>query len=136
MEVGNPSEINEIFDAISYDKGASVIRMLHDHMGDAVSGGHKLSFHILKPHTSIHIVKEGFSRLLNGCIFITAATFPPFCTRFHTPTGLPQGFVSIPQQTPVLQLHHSRPLECLGKGFSFTVISSLKLIFIVIIIII
>ncbi|PAA92140.1 hypothetical protein BOX15_Mlig013866g1 [Macrostomum lignano] len=33
VEVGNPSEIDEIFDAISYSKGASVIRMLHEWLG-------------------------------------------------------------------------------------------------------
>lgn len=32
--VGHPSEIEEIFDTISYSKGASVIRMLHDYIGD------------------------------------------------------------------------------------------------------
>jgi len=37
VAVGHPSEIDEIFDAISYSKGASVIRMLHDYIGDAVS---------------------------------------------------------------------------------------------------
>ncbi|KAK7501330.1 hypothetical protein BaRGS_00007455 [Batillaria attramentaria] len=35
VEVGRPSEVDEIFDAISYSKGASVIRMLHDYIGDA-----------------------------------------------------------------------------------------------------
>jgi puromycin-sensitive aminopeptidase len=34
VAVGHPSEIDEIFDAISYSKGASVIRMLHDFIGD------------------------------------------------------------------------------------------------------
>jgi len=34
VEVGHPSEVDEIFDAISYQKGASVIRMLHDYIGD------------------------------------------------------------------------------------------------------
>ena len=34
MPVGHPSEVDEIFDAISYSKGASVIRMLHDYIGD------------------------------------------------------------------------------------------------------
>jgi len=34
VEVGHPSEVDEIFDAISYSKGASVIRMLHDYIGD------------------------------------------------------------------------------------------------------
>jgi puromycin-sensitive aminopeptidase len=35
--VGHPSEVDEIFDAISYSKGASVIRMLHDYIGDKVN---------------------------------------------------------------------------------------------------
>jgi len=34
IEVGHPSEVDEIFDAISYSKGASIIRMLHDYIGD------------------------------------------------------------------------------------------------------
>jgi len=37
VAVGHPSEIDEIFDAISYSKGASVIRMLHNYIGDDVS---------------------------------------------------------------------------------------------------
>ena len=32
--MGHPSEIEEIFDTISYSKGASIIRMLHDFIGD------------------------------------------------------------------------------------------------------
>lgn len=34
VPVGHPDEIDEIFDAISYSKGASVIRMLHNWIGD------------------------------------------------------------------------------------------------------
>ena len=34
--MGHPNEVDEIFDAISYSKGASVIRMLHDYIGDEV----------------------------------------------------------------------------------------------------
>ncbi|EDO44762.1 predicted protein [Nematostella vectensis] len=34
VPVGHPAEIDEIFDAISYSKGASVIRMLHQYIGD------------------------------------------------------------------------------------------------------
>ncbi|CAM9503083.1 unnamed protein product, partial [Hapterophycus canaliculatus] len=33
VKVDNPDQINEIFDAISYAKGASVIRMLAGHLG-------------------------------------------------------------------------------------------------------
>lgn len=33
----HPSEVDEIFDAISYSKGASVIRMLHSYLGDQVN---------------------------------------------------------------------------------------------------
>ncbi|KAG1651316.1 Puromycin-sensitive aminopeptidase [Nymphon striatum] len=36
VPVGSPSEIDEIFDTISYNKGASVIRMLHNFIGDKV----------------------------------------------------------------------------------------------------
>lgn len=35
VPVGHPDEIDEIFDEISYAKGASVIRMLHHFIGDA-----------------------------------------------------------------------------------------------------
>jgi len=35
VDVGHPSEVDEIFDSISYNKGASVIRMLYDWIGDA-----------------------------------------------------------------------------------------------------
>ncbi|KAJ8683682.1 hypothetical protein QAD02_019474 [Eretmocerus hayati] len=34
VPVGHPSEVDEIFDEISYEKGASVIRMLHSYIGD------------------------------------------------------------------------------------------------------
>lgn len=34
VEVESPSQIREIFDAISYDKGGCVLRMLEDHVGE------------------------------------------------------------------------------------------------------
>lgn len=36
VPVNHASEIDQIFDAISYNKGASIIRMLHDYIGDEV----------------------------------------------------------------------------------------------------
>src|SRR3989344_611868 len=48
IEVGHPSEISEIFDAVSYSKGASVIRMLADYLGEkAFCDGLR---HYLKKH--------------------------------------------------------------------------------------
>ncbi len=35
VKVGNPDEINQIFDSISYCKGSSIIRMLNDYIGNA-----------------------------------------------------------------------------------------------------
>lgn len=35
VEVKHPDEIDEIFDEISYNKGACIIRMLHNYIGDA-----------------------------------------------------------------------------------------------------
>lgn len=34
VEVGNPDEINQIFDSISYCKGSGIIRMLNDYIGN------------------------------------------------------------------------------------------------------
>jgi len=36
VEVLNPNEIDEIFDAISYSKGASIIRMLENYLGEEI----------------------------------------------------------------------------------------------------
>ena len=41
VPVGHPSEVDEIFDDISYNKGASVIRMLHCYLGDKVRRGER-----------------------------------------------------------------------------------------------
>ena len=37
VRVGPASEVFEIFDGISYSKGASMIRMLHNYVGDEVT---------------------------------------------------------------------------------------------------
>ena len=47
VPVGHPGEIDEIFDAISYSKGAAVIRMLHDYVGEKVCSNNRLT---LAPH--------------------------------------------------------------------------------------
>ena len=52
VPVGPPSEVEEIFDAISYCKGSCVIRMLHEWIGQEVGifTGRYLS------HTHTHLV--------------------------------------------------------------------------------
>lgn len=37
IPIKSPSEINEIFDAVTYSKGASIIRMLLNYIGEDVS---------------------------------------------------------------------------------------------------
>lgn len=37
VPIDDPNTIHEVFDVISYRKGSSVLRMLHDWIGDAVS---------------------------------------------------------------------------------------------------
>ncbi len=56
VEVHSPREIEEIFDAISYCKGASVIRMLSEFLGPDVSSHTKTSFfiNICKKHFFMH----------------------------------------------------------------------------------
>lgn len=39
VQIGNPSQISAIFDRISYDKGSSIIRMMHLFLGDEVFFG-------------------------------------------------------------------------------------------------
>lgn len=57
VNVGHPSEVDEIFDAISYSKGASVIRMLHNYIGDEVrpKKNKNLSIHFFPTWRSVLI---------------------------------------------------------------------------------
>lgn len=55
VNVGHPSEVDEIFDAISYSKGASVIRMLHNYIGDEVSSHTRTQKTHSHTHRVVHI---------------------------------------------------------------------------------
>ena len=56
IPVGHPNEISQIFDAISYSKGASVIRMIHDFIGaDAFRAGMQI---YLKRHAYANTITE------------------------------------------------------------------------------
>jgi len=69
VPVGPPSEVEEIFDAISYAKGSCVIRMLHDWIGEEVGPGLVPYIHIYI-HTYIH--KSGGVAMMScyQCAFI------------------------------------------------------------------
>lgn len=56
IEVNNPAEIGEIFDAVSYSKGSSIIRMLADYLGqDSFRDGLR---HYLKEHSYKNTLTE------------------------------------------------------------------------------
>ena len=46
VPIGHPDEIYEIFDDISYHKGAAIIRMLHNYIGDDVRRFRKYRFRV------------------------------------------------------------------------------------------
>lgn len=62
VNVGHPSEVDEIFDAISYSKGASVIRMLHNYIGDEVGN-----------------VARGRHCVVSGCVFCSLPSKSILC---------------------------------------------------------
>lgn len=63
VNVGHPSEVDEIFDAISYSKGASVIRMLHNYIGDEVGCPARPN------HDCFYLYFIHFTSLLCLCLF-------------------------------------------------------------------
>ncbi|RTG84876.1 puromycin-sensitive aminopeptidase [Schistosoma bovis] len=66
VEVSNPNEINEIFDTISYCKGASLINMLHGYLGDSIfrSG---LSFYLRRHAYSSAVTDDLWFALTSSC---------------------------------------------------------------------
>ncbi|KKU15430.1 MAG: hypothetical protein UX23_C0001G0029 [Parcubacteria group bacterium GW2011_GWB1_45_9] len=64
VEVKNPKEINEIFDSISYNKGASVNRMLHHYLGKDFDKGVAL---YLRRHAYGNAVSDDLWQALEDC---------------------------------------------------------------------
>ena len=69
VPVGAPSEIEEIFDTITYNKGSCIVRMLHDWIGTDV----RSHIHLLNPCHYYFMLPSEFSsrslQLLEGfCI--------------------------------------------------------------------
>jgi puromycin-sensitive aminopeptidase len=65
VDVHHPAEIDEIFDAVSYDKGASVIRMLADYLGETdfrAGLRYYLKKHSYKNTSTVHLW-EAFEKI-------------------------------------------------------------------------
>ena len=57
VAVTNPDEINQAFDGISYDKGASMLRMIEFFMGTQnFTNGLRVRFHLLSSAVFINVV--------------------------------------------------------------------------------
>ena len=75
VPVGHPSEIDEIFDLISYSKGASVIRMLHNWIGDKVCCTSDLyCIGVAHSYLDCQDFKKGMNIYLNKFKYKNAAT--------------------------------------------------------------
>lgn len=59
VEVGNASSVLEIFDAISYKKGSSLVRMLKEYLGDEI-------FQVVEP---INFLKYPFNVTISFICF-------------------------------------------------------------------
>ncbi|XP_064466191.1 puromycin-sensitive aminopeptidase-like isoform X2 [Ornithodoros turicata] len=66
VPVGNPQEIDEIFDDISYKKGASVIRMLHAYIGDE-NFKKGMSLYLTKHKYKNTVTKDLWKSLADAC---------------------------------------------------------------------
>jgi aminopeptidase N len=88
VEVGHPDEINEIFDAVSYAKGASVLRMLTHHLGglDVFLKGVRL---YLKEHAFKNAASADLWRALEQGAELPAGSVAALMTQWTTVTGYP-----------------------------------------------
>ena len=63
VPVAHPSEIDEIFDDISYEKGAAVIRMLHRFIGDKV--WFRIFFNLIDISLYLQLFRKGMNLYLS-----------------------------------------------------------------------
>jgi hypothetical protein len=100
VEVANAGQITEIFDAISYYKGSSVIRMLADYLGGT---------HRQQRNTKI----QNFSHLL---LSLTPPLFLVCVDRGHLPGRSAHVFAPIPIQLCLYRGPVGALLSRLGQG--------------------
>ena len=109
--MGHPSEIDEIFDAISYSKGACVIRMLHNYIGDSVFN---LPFsHPLHAHSYSMLIRPD-SRIpqkITDFLYYWALSMHK---EGLLSVELPKGDASIPGEAQVRKCHDGASLGSIG----------------------
>lgn len=101
IHVSDPQEINEIFDAITYRKGASVIRMLHDYVGhDSFRDGLR---HYIKEHAYDNATTEDLWASLSRHTDLNVADFMESWTK---KTGYP--YVTLSREDNVWRASQQR----------------------------
>ncbi len=101
VEVRHPDEIRTIFDAISYQKGASVIHMLHDYLGpDGFRDGLR---HYLKTHSYKNTVTVDLWQALED---ITKKPVKEFMHAWTSQSGFP--IVSVAHENDHLQISQNK----------------------------
>lgn len=101
VEVKNPAEINEIFDTVSYSKGASIIRMLEHYTGENVF---KMGLqHYIKEHSYKNTKTDDLWKSLET---VSKKPIKKIMDCWTKQTGFP--FISVSKNGSKLQLKQER----------------------------
>ena len=103
VEVGHPTEISEIFDKVSYSKGASVLRMLWKYLGE--KDFQKGLQHYLKRHAYGNAQTEDLWKALEE---VSGKPVGKFMKNWTSKAGHPVINVKIKNQKSKIELRQSR----------------------------
>src|SRR3989338_2676344 len=103
VEVGHPAEISEIFDKVSYSKGASVLRMLWKYLGE--KDFQKGLQHYLKRHAYGNAQTEDLWKALEE---VSGKPVGKFMKNWTSKAGHPVINVKIKNQKSKIELRQSR----------------------------
>jgi len=101
VEVHHPAEISEVFDAVSYSKGASIIRMLADYLGE--NNFRDGLRHYLKKHSYANTVTEDLWRALSK---VSGKPVEKMMANWTGKAGYP--LVTLSQKSGAYELQQSR----------------------------
>lgn len=107
IPVGHPDEVDEIFDIISYSKGASVIRMLHNWIGNAVRTIN------INSYTVTSQLSFYMFCLISVGTHLATAKFMVFVLPI---LGLPKRHEPLFEQACIQECLHRRPVGIIGRS--------------------